>query len=80
MYKKNIFFILFLLGFIILSSTGLIALSNKYIVFDNFFIDGTMRIDYYHIGNAKTEEITLDKIYKYGDSQDFMICPHCQEQ
>src|ERR1017187_6681042 len=34
--------------------------------FDNYFIDKTMRIDYYHIGDSKSEMITLDKIYKYG--------------
>jgi hypothetical protein len=34
--------------------------------FDNYFIDKTMRIDCYHIGDSKSEIITLDKIYKYG--------------
>jgi hypothetical protein len=34
--------------------------------FDNYFIDKTMRIDYFHIGDAKSEIITLDKIYQYG--------------
>ncbi len=34
--------------------------------FDNFFIDKTMRIDYFHIGDAKTEIITIDQIYMYG--------------
>jgi len=34
--------------------------------FDNFFIDKTMRIDYFHIGDAQTEIITIDQIYKYG--------------
>jgi hypothetical protein len=34
--------------------------------FDNYFIDKTMRIDYFHIGDSKSEIITLDKIYKYG--------------
>ena len=36
------------------------------VTFDNYFIDKTMRIDYYHIGDAKSEIITLDKIYQYG--------------
>ena len=35
-------------------------------MFNKFFIDETMRIDYYHIGNAKEEFVTLDQIYKYG--------------
>lgn len=34
--------------------------------FDNYFLDKTMRIDYFHIGDAKNEKITIDKIYKYG--------------
>ena len=34
--------------------------------FDKYFIDATMRIDYFHIGNAKEEIITLDRIYKQG--------------
>jgi len=34
--------------------------------FNKYFIDKTMRIDYYHIGSAKEEFITLDQIYKYG--------------
>ncbi len=35
-------------------------------MFNKFFIDETMRIDYYHIGDASDEFITLDQIYKYG--------------
>jgi hypothetical protein len=35
--------------------------------FNKYFIDETMRIDYYHIGDAKEELITLDQIYKYGN-------------
>ncbi|MGB5894088.1 MAG: peptidase M64 N-terminal domain-containing protein, partial [Ignavibacteriaceae bacterium] len=34
--------------------------------FDNFFTDKTMRIDYFHIGDAQTEIITIDQIYMYG--------------
>ncbi|HEY6437451.1 MAG TPA: M64 family metallopeptidase, partial [Ignavibacteriaceae bacterium] len=35
-------------------------------MFNKFFADKTMRIDYYHIGDASDEFITLDQIYKYG--------------
>jgi hypothetical protein len=35
-------------------------------VFDDYFTDFTMRIDYFHIGNAENEMITVDQIYKYG--------------
>ena len=36
------------------------------IKFDDYFIDKTMRIDYYHIGDAASETVTLDQVYKYG--------------
>lgn len=34
--------------------------------FNDFFIDKTMRIDYYHIGDSKEEFVTNDRIYQYG--------------
>lgn len=34
--------------------------------FDRYFIDKTMRIDYYHAGDHKEEIITLDKVYQQG--------------
>lgn len=34
--------------------------------FADYFTDQTMRIDYYHIGDAKEEIVTLDQVYKYG--------------
>ena len=34
--------------------------------FNKYFVDETMRIDYYHVGDSKEEFITLDHIYKYG--------------
>jgi hypothetical protein len=40
--------------------------SQQNINFEDFFIDKTMRIDYYHIGDAKEEIITIDHIYQYG--------------
>lgn len=36
------------------------------IKFDDYFIDKTLRIDYFHIGDAKTEMITIDKLFSYG--------------
>ena len=35
-------------------------------LFEQYFTDQTLRIDYYHSGDAKTEEITLDRIYRQG--------------
>jgi IgA peptidase M64/peptidase M64-like protein len=34
--------------------------------FNNYFLDETMRIDYFHIGDDKTEYFTLDQVYRYG--------------
>ncbi|MCK5034152.1 MAG: peptidase M64, partial [Calditrichia bacterium] len=34
--------------------------------FNNYFLDETMRIDYFHIGDATTEIVTLDQVYRYG--------------
>jgi len=34
--------------------------------FDQFYIDKTLRIDYFHIGDAKEEFVTLDHVYQYG--------------
>jgi hypothetical protein len=35
-------------------------------IFGDYFIDKTMRIDYHHIGDASSEIVSIDKIYKYG--------------
>lgn len=42
------------------------AMSQDFENFNKYFLDETMRIDYYHVGDAKEEFITLDQIYKYG--------------
>jgi hypothetical protein len=34
--------------------------------FNDFFHDQTLRIDFYHSGDAKSETITLDRCYRYG--------------
>ena len=36
------------------------------IQFENYFTDQTMRIDYYHTGDAETEIVTVDHVYRYG--------------
>lgn len=33
--------------------------------FEQFFTPGTMRIDYFHTGDARSEDIKIDKIYAY---------------
>lgn len=34
--------------------------------FDRYFIDRTMRIDYYHTGDHREEIVTLDRVYQHG--------------
>ena len=34
--------------------------------FDRFFLDATLRVDLYHIGNATEEMFTLDQLYREG--------------
>ena len=34
--------------------------------FNRYFIDGTMRVDYNHVGTRGEERITLDKVYREG--------------
>ncbi len=34
--------------------------------FNNFFLNKTFRIDYYHTGDKNSEVITLDRVYQYG--------------
>ncbi len=34
--------------------------------FNNYFLNENLRIDYFHIGDYKTEMFTIDKIYRYG--------------
>jgi len=55
----------FILFALLLFFTPLL-LSQEFDYFYKNFIDETMRIDYYHIGNATEEFITMDQIYKYG--------------
>lgn len=50
--------------FILLTAASM--LSAQSIKFDDYFTDQTMRIDYFHIGDAATEIVTIDNIYKYG--------------
>ena len=49
----------------ILSFSGL-ALTQPAGDFDDYFIDKTMRLDYFHIGDAREEFITLDQVYQQG--------------
>lgn len=52
----------FILAFILLA-TLINAQPNS---FKDYFVDQTMRIDYFHVGDATSEVITLDQVYQYG--------------
>ncbi len=51
-----------------LASFGLAALTfaQGAVDFDRYFVDQTMRVDYFHVGNAKEEMITLDQVRVQG--------------
>jgi hypothetical protein len=34
--------------------------------FDDYFVDKTLRIDYQHLGDADTDVVSIDRIYRYG--------------
>ena len=52
--------------FLILSCLILSVGVNAGERFDNYFQDKTLRIDYFRIGNADTQFVTLDHSYEYG--------------
>ncbi len=59
MKKLNIIFILLFL-------LSINASPQDFEIFNRYFDDQTMRIDYFHIGDAVEEFITLDQVYQYG--------------
>lgn len=52
--------------FFLLLFAASITMTAQTVNFNDYYIDKTMRIDYYHIGDAKSEIVTLDQVYKYG--------------
>ena len=44
----------------------LVVCAQTGIRFDEYFVDKTMRIDYFHIGNAQEELFTIDQVYQQG--------------
>ena len=53
-------------SFIILMLIPMTTYSQNNPEFNNFFLNKTFRIDYYHTGDKNSELITLDRIYRYG--------------
>lgn len=52
--------------FAVILMAGGVLLAQAPVRFADYFIDKTMRIDYYHVGNAKEEWITIDQVYQQG--------------
>lgn len=55
----------YLLSFLFLFLPLLVSAQEE-VKFNNYFIDKTMRVDYFHIGNSSEEMVTIDKIYQQG--------------
>jgi hypothetical protein len=53
----------FLLGLLLLTSS---AAAQKDVRFEDYFIDSTLRIDYYHTLDATEETVTLDQVLRQG--------------
>ena len=55
-FQVSLAWFLFLMPIVLFSQTSL--------NFDDYFIDKTMRVDYFHTGDATEDIITIDKIYQ----------------
>jgi hypothetical protein len=54
----------FIIALILISTPSM--WSQNQVNFEDYFIDNTMRIDYYHMADKTTEFISIDKIYHQG--------------
>ena len=52
--------------FVLQLFAGVVISSEPNLQFKELYFDETMRIDYFHIGDAETEIVTVDQIYRYG--------------
>lgn len=46
--------------------TGLIPAAGDAPDFNTYFVDETLRVDYFHVGHAAEELVTLDRVYRQG--------------
>ncbi len=53
-------------AFFIACFIPVLHLAGQNVPFDKYFVDRTMRVDYFHFGNAKEEAVTLDRVYEQG--------------
>ena len=63
---KRLNFLVVLVGFSILIKVSFGQSSPDRSIFDKYFIDKTMRVDYIHTGDVKGEKFELAKIYPEG--------------
>ncbi len=54
----------FVIALVLLLSGILFAQEKP--VFEDYFVDKTMRVDYFHVGDAKEETIAIDRVYEQG--------------
>lgn len=59
-------YLILFLGLAIIAGIIFSARAQEKPVFDRYFIDRTMRIDYYHTGDHREELVTLDRVYQQG--------------
>ena len=55
-----------IIAFFLVMSFYPLVFTQTFDTFDKYFNDKTMRVDYYHVGDATSELITLDQVYIYG--------------
>jgi hypothetical protein len=55
--------IIFLYGILFFSN---VLPARESVRFDDYFVDKTMRIDYFHLGDARQEWVTIDRIFQQG--------------
>ncbi len=55
--------IIFLSGILIFSN---VLTAQESVRFDEYFVDKTMRIDYFHTGDSQQEWVTVDQVYQQG--------------
>lgn len=51
---------------ILVAGFGLRAQNRNKPIFDRYFTDRTMRVDYYHTGHAQEETVAIDRVYQEG--------------
>ncbi|MGB9893355.1 MAG: M64 family metallopeptidase [Candidatus Saccharicenans sp.] len=59
-------YLVFLLVILVVAGTIFMVKAQESLAFDRYFLDKTMRIDYYHVGDNQEEMVTLDKVYEQG--------------